>query len=161
MPFGLTNAPATFQSMMNDILRDYIDKCAMVYLDDIIIFSKTKGEHIENGLVVVRELQKEGLVLNEGKCEWGWSSILYIGHVTRILKWLQQYYSGHLADDFGGARFLEYRGILPTVYPRVCKGGKPTVQIGPRKGSPIQWTKECESAMRRLTIRQHSPLLTF
>ncbi len=111
----------------------------MVYLDDVTIFSETKGEYIENVFTVVRKLQKraqEGPVLNEGKCEWGRSSILYLGHVTRILKRLQRYYSGYLARQLG-ARFLEYHGILPTVCPRVCKGGEPALLEGsPRKGSP-------------------------
>jgi hypothetical protein len=76
MPFGLTNAPTAFQSMMNNILREYIDKCAMVCLNDIIIFSQNKNDHIENILTVVNELQKEG------KCEWGCSLILYLGHIA-------------------------------------------------------------------------------
>lgn len=68
---------------MNDILRDYINKCAMVYLDDIVIFSKTEGENIENLLAVVRKLE------NEDKSESGRPSILYFSHVTGILKRLQ------------------------------------------------------------------------
>ena len=82
MPFGLTNAPATFQCMMNDILCEFIDCCAMVYLDDVIIFSGTEEEHIRNVLDVVRKLQKHSLILNEKKCEWGRSSILYLGHIA-------------------------------------------------------------------------------
>lgn len=54
--------------MMNDILHDYIQACAMVYLDDTTIFSKTKWEHIENVFTVVRKPKKGCLVLNEGKC---------------------------------------------------------------------------------------------
>ena len=45
MPFGLCNAPATFQSMMNGILHDYVDRFALVYLDDIIIYSQDWQEH--------------------------------------------------------------------------------------------------------------------
>jgi hypothetical protein len=82
MPFGLTNAPATFQRMMNDILHRYIDCCTMVYLDDIIIFSKTEEEHIENVLEIVRVLQEHKLILNEKKCTWGSTSILYLGHIA-------------------------------------------------------------------------------
>jgi hypothetical protein len=82
MPFGLTNTPTTFQRMMNDILRRYIDRCAMVYLDDIIIFSKTEEEHIENVLEIVRMLQGHDLILNEKKCMWGSTSILYLGHIA-------------------------------------------------------------------------------
>lgn len=45
MPYGLTNAPAVFQALVNDILRDFIKRCAIVYLDDILIFSKSLAEH--------------------------------------------------------------------------------------------------------------------
>ena len=47
MPFGLCKAPATFQPVMNNILDPFIDKFGLVYLDDVIVFSKTKGEHKE------------------------------------------------------------------------------------------------------------------
>jgi Reverse transcriptase (RNA-dependent DNA polymerase) len=57
MPFGLTNAPATFQSLMNDIFHDLLDKCVIVYLDDILIFSKTPKEHEANVCEVLNRLR--------------------------------------------------------------------------------------------------------
>lgn len=61
MPFGLTNAPATFQSMMNNILRPYLDKFAIVYLDDIVIYSKTKEEYLEHVEKVLKALSDHRL----------------------------------------------------------------------------------------------------
>src|SRR3954465_8503317 len=46
MPFGLCNAPATFQAMINDVLREYLDKCVIIYLDDILVYSTTREQHI-------------------------------------------------------------------------------------------------------------------
>jgi hypothetical protein len=57
MPFGLTNAPTTFMILMNEVLREFIKKFVIVYLDDILIFSKTKAEHLKHLATVMRKLQ--------------------------------------------------------------------------------------------------------
>ena len=61
MPFGLTNAPATFQRLMNNLLQPVIYKCALVYLDDVIIYSRTIEDHIKHLQAVFDLLRKGGL----------------------------------------------------------------------------------------------------
>lgn len=79
MPFGLTNAPATFQNFMNDIFRPYIDKFVNVYLDDILVFSETKEQHIEHLKKVLNVLKENQLVANVKKCEFFKTSLDFLG----------------------------------------------------------------------------------
>ena len=82
MPFGLTNAPSTFQRLMNKILKPVLYKSALVYLDDIIIFSKTVDEHIKHISTVFKLLAQNGLKLKAKKCDFFKTKIDYLGHVV-------------------------------------------------------------------------------
>ena len=82
MPFGLTNAPATFQRLMESCLGElHLDWC-IIYLDDIIIFSKTPDDHITRLRAVFEKLAKAGLKLKPSKCEFFRSSLKYLGHIV-------------------------------------------------------------------------------
>src|ERR1051325_6732908 len=61
MPFGLTNAPATFMTLMNDIFCEVLDKFVIIYLDDILIYSKTKEEHLKHLKFVLNTLRNNRL----------------------------------------------------------------------------------------------------
>ena len=68
MPFGLNNAPATFQRLMNDVLRDYLRKFVAVYLNDIIIFSKDKKSHKRHIKKVLNKIRETNLKIKITKC---------------------------------------------------------------------------------------------
>ena len=81
MPFGLRNAPATFMCVMNDVLRPFIDEFFIVYLDVILIFSKYRDEHVMHVRKVIGVLKKEPLYLKMSKCEFGKTSLVYLGNI--------------------------------------------------------------------------------
>ena len=81
MPFGATNAPATFQRLMEDCLGDLNMNWCIVYLDDVIVFSKTPDEHLERLEAVFQKLSAAGLKLKPSKCTFFKTEITYLGHL--------------------------------------------------------------------------------
>src|SRR5277367_6328261 len=80
LPFGLTNAPATFMTLMNNIFHNYLDKFVIVYLDDILIYSKTKEEHLQHVRIILKTLRKHKLYAKDTKCELIKQCVEYTGH---------------------------------------------------------------------------------
>lgn len=82
VPFGLKNAPATFQRLMNHVLRDYINKICLVYLDDIIILGTSLKEHIENIRKIFKRLKQYNLKIQIDKSEFLRKEVAYLGHIV-------------------------------------------------------------------------------
>ena len=81
MPFGLSNAPATFQRFMENVLHEHIAKFCMVYIDDIIIYSKTAEEHAEHIKLVLGALNKHAVKIKLQKCHFYQTRIEFLGHI--------------------------------------------------------------------------------
>ena len=81
MSFGLTNAPATFSCLMNSIFMEYLYKFVMVYLDDILIYSKNERDHAEHLRLVLTKLREHRLYAKFSKCEFWLPEVTYLGHV--------------------------------------------------------------------------------
>ena len=82
LSFGLTNAPATFQGVMNRIFQQHLEKFVLVYLDDILVFSKTQEEHLEHLRKVFEILRENKLFAKLTKCRFAKSELEYLGHVV-------------------------------------------------------------------------------
>ncbi|MBW0577595.1 hypothetical protein O181_117310 [Austropuccinia psidii MF-1] len=82
MPFGLTNAPASFQNLVNDIFQDLLDVYVVVYLDDIMVFSKYKEEHVTHVSTFLSRLRANNLFSKALKCLFHVSSVEYLGYVV-------------------------------------------------------------------------------
>ena len=82
MPFGLTNAPATFMCLMNSILSNYLDKFVVIFIDNILIYSKNKLEHEEHIKIILQVLKEQQLYAKFSKCDFFKDQIEYLGHVV-------------------------------------------------------------------------------
>ncbi|GJU21123.1 putative reverse transcriptase domain-containing protein [Tanacetum coccineum] len=81
MPFGLTNAPAVFMDLMNRVCKPYLDKFVIVFIDDILIYSKNKEEHGEHLKTILNLLRSEKLYAKFSKCDFWLDSVQFLGHV--------------------------------------------------------------------------------
>ncbi|GBG67287.1 hypothetical protein CBR_g88575 [Chara braunii] len=100
MPFGLTNAPATFQRAMNDIFRDILEKYILVYLNDILVYSRTLEEHLKHLRDILDRLRRHGFYAKMSKCRFAQHKVDFLGHyvsdqglhmddakITAIVEW--------------------------------------------------------------------------
>ncbi|KAF0889956.1 hypothetical protein E2562_034412 [Oryza meyeriana var. granulata] len=81
MPFGLCNTPATFQALMNDVLRPFLRRFVLVFFDDILIYSASLTEHLRHVRAVLTVLHQHRLFVKRSKCAFGVDSIAYLGHI--------------------------------------------------------------------------------
>ena len=82
MPFGLTNTSSTFMQLMNEVLKKFLGKFIIVYLDDILIFSKTLDEYLLDIHRVLERLREEKFLINLNKCSFVKREVVYLGFVV-------------------------------------------------------------------------------
>ena len=82
MPFGLTNAPAVFMDLMHRVFREYLDKFVIVFIDDILVYSKDEEEHKEHLGIVLQTLRDHQLFAKLSKCDFWHREIKFLGHVV-------------------------------------------------------------------------------
>nr|GFC26306.1 RNA-directed DNA polymerase homolog [Tanacetum cinerariifolium] len=80
-PFGLTNAPAVFMDLMNRVFHEFLDKFVIVFIDDILVFSKSKEEHEDHLRTFLQTLRQEKL-FKFSKCEFWLSNVAFLGHIV-------------------------------------------------------------------------------
>ena len=159
MPFGVVNGPACFQRLMNYVLTKLHWTHCLVYLDDIIIFSRTFEEHMDRLKTVLSRLKKAGLTLKPRKCQWVQRSVKYLGHIiseegiqpdSTKIKAVQDFpapTSKTLVRKFLGMTSY-YRRFVPNYASMV----KPLTQLTKTRGQAkiFQWNEEAQRAFENL-----------
>ena len=168
MPFGLTNAPAVFQGLVNDVLRDLLNVCVFVYLDDILVFSKSEQEHVVHVRQVLQRLLENRLFVKAEKCEFHASEVTFLGYIinsgnvqmspdkTRaVAEWPTPSTRKELQRFLGFANF--YRRFIRN-YSMVAA---PLTALT-SSAVPFQWPPTAERAFGELKSRFSSaPILIF
>jgi Reverse transcriptase (RNA-dependent DNA polymerase)/RNase H-like domain found in reverse transcriptase/Integrase zinc binding domain/Retroviral aspartyl protease/Chromo (CHRromatin Organisation MOdifier) domain len=156
LPFGLTNAPATFQSTMNDMLREHIGKSVLVYLDDILIYSRTPTEHVDHVRNVLEILRKHRFYAKLTKCQFMTDQLLYLGHIISNkglqpdpakLAALQNWKTPMNAHDVRS--FLGFGNYFRKFVQGYSSLVLPLTELT-KKDKLFEWTPKCEEAFRGL-----------
>ena len=174
MPFGLTNAPATFQRLMESCLGElHLDWC-IIYLDDIIIFSKNPDDHITRLEGVFEKLAKAGLKLKPSKCEFFRSSLKYLGHIVskdgiatdpRKIEAIQKWPRPKTVTDVRS--FTGFTNYYRKFIKGYAKIARPLHELtsgnnAKRKTQKVDWNIRCNESFKALkSICSDCPVLAY
>uniref|UniRef100_A0A8D0CUG7 Gypsy retrotransposon integrase-like protein 1 n=1 Tax=Sander lucioperca TaxID=283035 RepID=A0A8D0CUG7_SANLU len=159
MPFGLSNAPAVFQALVNDVLRDMLNRFVFVYLDDILIFSKSSQEHELHVRQVLQRLLENKLFVKMEKCEFHVSNTSFLGYmiaqgelrmdpakISAVTDWPAPSTRKQLQRFLGFANF--YRRFIKD-YSRIAAPLTALTSIS----LPFEWNEGADSAFKELKHR--------
>ncbi|CAI5524929.1 unnamed protein product [Closterium sp. Naga37s-1] len=166
MPFGLCNAPATFHAEMNHILRPLLDECVVVYLDDILIYSKNMKEHVEHLRKVFEILRKNKFYVKLSKSDFALKKVQFLGHMVsaegvhvdpRKIEAVKKWKVPENVKEL--QHFLGFANYYNRFVPQYAKIAAPlTDQL--KKDTPYKWDTPHQQAMEQLqTALTTAPVL--
>jgi len=167
LPFGLTNAPAYFMDLMNRVFHPLLDKFVVVFIDDILVYSKSKEEHAEHLRIVLSTLAAHKLYAKFKKCDFWMEKVHFLGHVitkegisvdpakiTAMVDWPKPSNVTEVRSFLGMAGY--YRRFVKDF----AKIALPLTQVF-CKDHQFEWSPECEASFQELKQRLVSaPILT-
>jgi hypothetical protein len=159
MSFGLTNAPAYFMYLMNKVFMEYLDKFVVVFIDDILVFSKNEEEHDEHLRLVLQKFREYKLYAKRSKCEFWLKEVSFLSHVvsnggilvdpskvTNVLNWKSPTNVGEIRNFLG----------LPGYYRRFIKGFSKLAKLMTvllEKNAKFVWSEKCQANFEELRKR--------
>ncbi|KAL0552101.1 hypothetical protein IC582_011198 [Cucumis melo] len=167
MSFGLTNAPAVFMDLMNRVFREFLNTFVIVFIEDILIYSKTEAEHEEHLRIVLQTLRDNKLYAKFSKCEFWLKQMSFLGHVVSkagvsvdpakieaVTGWTRPSTVSEVRSFLGLAGY--YRRFMEN-FSRIAT---PITQLT-RKGASFVWSKACEDSFQNLKQKLvTAPVLT-
>ncbi|GJU12770.1 putative reverse transcriptase domain-containing protein [Tanacetum coccineum] len=154
MSFGLTNAPAVFMDLMNRVCKPYLDKFVIVFIDDILIYSKNKQEHAEHLKLILELLKKEQLYAKFSKCEFWIPKVQFLGHVIDSqgihvdpakIESVKDWASPKSATEI--RQFLGLAGYYRRFIEGFSKIAKPMTKLTQKK-IKFEWSDKAEAAFQ-------------
>jgi hypothetical protein len=163
MSFGSTNAPTYFMNLMNKVFMEYLDKFVVVFIDDILIYSKNDSDHEEHLRLVLQKLRDNQLYAKYSKCEFWLDEVPFLGHiisnggisvdpakVREIVGWKKPSSVAEIQSFLGLAGY--YRRFIK-VFSKIVKPMTSLLE----KGKEFKWTHECQESFNQLKFRLMSP----
>jgi hypothetical protein len=158
MSFGLTNAPAHFMYLMNSIFKPELDKFVIVFIDDILIYSKSEEEHAQHLWLILQRLRDHQLYAKFSKCAFWLKEVPFLGHVIsaegiavdpskiqEVLDWKSPKSVTQICS------FLRLAGYYCRFIPNFSKITKPMAQLLEKEAN-FKWSPQCKEAF--LTLKK-------
>ncbi|KAL2317625.1 hypothetical protein Fmac_031501 [Flemingia macrophylla] len=156
MPFGVTNAPVVFMDYMNKIFHPFLDYFVVVFLDDILVYSKNHTEHEEHLRIVLQILKNKQLYAKLSKCEFWLEEVKFLGHViskkgisvdSSKVEAVLQWESPRTVTEIRS--FLGLAGYYRRFIKEFSRIAMPLTQLT-KKGQKFEWTEKCENSCKNL-----------
>ncbi|KAJ8771340.1 hypothetical protein K2173_026517 [Erythroxylum novogranatense] len=159
MPFGLTNAPAAFMALMNKVFQPYLDQFVIVFIDDILVYSKCREDHMAHLRMVLQLMREKQLYAKFTKCEFWLDQVIFLGHIVSrqgiqveqkkieaVMKWEAPKNVSEIWSFLGLAgyyrRFVEGFSLILAPLTKLL-----------RKNVPFRWSDDCQKSFEELKHR--------
>ena len=156
MPFGLTNAPTAFMDLMNRVFQPYVDQFVVVFIDDILVYSKDAQEHEKHLRIVLEALREKRLYAKLSKCDFWLKEVSFLGHIVSTEGIRVYLIKIEAVVNWKPPRSVtEVRSFLGLIgyYRRFVKGfsiiASPLTKLL-RKGVKFEWLGKCQNSFEQL-----------